>query len=179
MDFIRLKRNPAWPGRRGGDVARLDGHESHARYRRHGAGCLQRTVPGEQGDRLPYYHRQVNLRLAREKLRRRLDHEPQRAGEDEVATAVRLPERVLAAYPRAFPIILAETRYAQAPFLNFLLAPRKHAVIVLKDARRDLFHAGLTRHRKTSIQRAKPQVFWARVMAAEIYRAPAALIRRP
>ena len=29
-----------------------------------------------------------------------LDHEPQRAGEDEVATALRLLERVIGSYPR-------------------------------------------------------------------------------
>jgi DNA gyrase inhibitor GyrI len=77
--------------------------------------------------------------LVSEKLHLLLDLEPQRPGEDEVATALRLLGRVLAAYPRAFQILLADGLYAQAPFLNFLLARGKHAVVVLKDERRDLY----------------------------------------
>jgi hypothetical protein len=42
--YRRLKRNKALPGMRGWDVAALDGHESHASYRRHCSGCLQRIV---------------------------------------------------------------------------------------------------------------------------------------
>jgi hypothetical protein len=57
-----------------------------------------------------------------------------------VAAAMRLLRRVLRAYPRAFQIVLADSLYAQAPFLNFLLAHRKYAVVVvLKDERRDLY----------------------------------------
>ncbi len=137
--YARLKRNKAFPGIRGWDLAVLDGHESHASYRRHCAGCLRRTVHQESGDRMQFYHRQVTLMLVGEKLHLLLDLEPQRAGEDEVATALRLLERVLAAYPRAFQIVLADGLYAQALFLNYLLAHRKHAVVVLKDERRDLY----------------------------------------
>ena len=137
--YTRLKRNKALPGIRGWDVAVLDGHESHASYRRHCSGCLRRTVHLESGDRVQFYHRQVTLMLVSEKLHLLLDLEPQRAGEDEVATALRLLGRVLAAYPRAFQILLADSLYAQAPFLNFLLARGKHALVVLKDERRDLY----------------------------------------
>jgi len=55
-----------------------------------------------------------------------------------VATARRLLERVLARYPRAFQLLLADGLYAQAPFFNLLLAHGKHALVVLKDERRDL-----------------------------------------
>jgi hypothetical protein len=137
--YTRLKRNKGLPGIRGWDVAVLDGHESHASYRRHCSGCLRRTVHLESGDRVQFYHRQVTLMLVSEKLHLLLDLEPQRPGEDEVATALRLLGRVLAAYPRAFQILLVDSLYAQAPFLNFLLAHRKHAVVVLKDERRDLY----------------------------------------
>ena len=137
--YARLKRNKALPGMRGWDVAVLDGHESHAGYRRHCSGCLRRTVHLESGDRVQFYHRQVTLMLVSEKLHLLLDLEPQRPGEDEVATALRLLGRVLAAYPRAFQILLADSLYAQAPFLNFLIARGKHAVVVLKDERRDLY----------------------------------------
>jgi hypothetical protein len=126
-------------------VAVIDGHESHASYRRHCSGCLQRTIHTEQGDRLQYYHRQVVLmlvaggRAGQPALRLLLDLEPQRLGEDEVAAALRLLERVLARYPRAFDVVLADGLYAQAPFFNFLLGHRKHALVVLKDPRRDLY----------------------------------------
>jgi hypothetical protein len=143
--YTRLKRNKTLPTVGGLAVAVIDGHESHASYRRHCSGCLQRTIHTEQGDRLQYYHRQVVLmlvageRAGQPALRLLLDLEPQRLGEDEVAAALRLLERVLARYPRAFDVVLADGLYAQAPFFNFLLGHRKHALVVLKDPRRDLY----------------------------------------
>jgi len=68
-----------------------------------------------------------------------LDHEAQRAGEDEVATALRLLERVLGAYPRGFDLVLADALYSTAPLFNFLLARGKHVLTVLKDDRRNLY----------------------------------------
>jgi hypothetical protein len=99
--YDRLKRNKALPDHHGIGVAVLDGHESHSRYRRQCAGCLERTIHAGNTDRKQFYHRQVTLMLlpaARpgcEPVRLVLDHEPQRAGEDEVATALRLLERVM------------------------------------------------------------------------------------
>jgi hypothetical protein len=152
--YERLKRNKALPALYGLGVVVLDGHESHATYLRHCSGCLQRTIHGEQGDRLQFYHRQVTLLLlpgappGREPVRLLLDQEPQRPGEDEVQTALRLLARVIPAYPRAFTVVLADALYAQAPFFNFLLAHGKHALVVLKDERRDLYQdvAGLFHH---------------------------------
>lgn len=149
--YQHLKRNKALPDVQGWGVAVLDGHESHASYLRHCSGCLQRIVHTEGGDHLQYYHRQVTLMLLpalcppRPPLRLLLDHEPQRGGEDEVETARRLLVRVLGRYPRAFDLLLADALYAQAPFLNLLLAHGKHALVVLKDERRDLYQdaAGL------------------------------------
>jgi hypothetical protein len=156
--YTCLKRNKALPDVQGWAIAVLDGHESHASYLRHCSGCLQRTVPVAGVDRVQYYHRQVTLMLlpgappSRDPVRLLLDHEPQRAGEDEVATALRLLDRVIAAYPRAFDLVLADALYATAPFFNFLLARRKHALVVLKDERRHLYQdvAGL-------FQRVAPQ----------------------
>jgi hypothetical protein len=133
------------PDNRGISLAIVDSHESPASYRRHGSGCLERIIHSEQGDRIQYYHRQVTLLLVtgapagRQPLRIPLDHEPQRAGEDEVATALRLLTRVLVRYPRAFDLVLADGLYARAPFFNFLLERRKHALVVLKDERRNLY----------------------------------------
>lgn len=143
--YERLKRNKALPLNLGRDVAVLDGHESHASYRRHCAGCLQRKVETKQGVRVQYYHRNVTLMLlpgalpGRAPLRLLLDAEPQLPGEDELAAALRLLTRVLVAYPRAFDVVLADALYAQAPFFNFLLGRGKHALVVLKDERRNLY----------------------------------------
>ena len=143
--YGRLKRNKALPDIQGMAVAVVDGHESHASYLRHCTGCLQRTIHFETGDRIQFYHRQVTLMLlpgappGREPVRLLLDHEPQRAGEDEVATALRLLERVIPAYPRAFDLVLADALYGTAPFFNFLLARHKHVLVVLKDERRNLY----------------------------------------
>ena len=146
--YDRLKRNKALPDLHGLGVAVLDGHETSASYRRCCAGCLQRTTTSGETQ---FYHRNVTLMLlcgcppGRPAVRLLLDLEPQRAGEGERATALRLLERVLTAYPRAFDVVLADALYAAAPFLNFLLFHGKDAVVVLKDERRDAYQdaAGL------------------------------------
>jgi hypothetical protein len=66
-----LKRHKALPGIRGWDVAVLDGHESHASYRRHCSGCLRRVVHQERRERIQFYPRQVTLLLVGGKLRLR------------------------------------------------------------------------------------------------------------
>lgn len=152
--YDQLKRNKALPDHFGIGVAVLDGHESHTSYLQHCAGCLERTIHTENTDRTQFYHRQVTLMLlpsARpgcEPIRLLLDHEPQRSGEDEVTTALRLLVRVIGSYPRAFDLVLADALYATAPFFNFLLARGKHALTVLKDDRRNLYQdaAGLFAH---------------------------------
>lgn len=143
--YVRLKRNKALPDLGGLAVAVLDGHETHASYQRRCPGCLQRTIHTASGDRLQYYHRNVTLMLlcgspsGRPPLRLLLDQEPQRPGEDEVTAGLRLLERVLQTYPRAFDLILADALYGSAGFLNWVLSRRKHALVVLKDERRHLY----------------------------------------
>jgi hypothetical protein len=137
--YTRLKRNKALGGIEGLLVAVLDGHETNASYRRHCEGCLQRKIRTREGERIQYYHRNVTLMLLGEKLRLLLDVEAQRPGEDEVATARRLLERVLQRYPRAFQVVLADALYAEAGFINYLWSHRKYVLIVLKDERRDIY----------------------------------------
>ena len=154
--YERLKRNKALPDLHGLAVAVLDGHETSASYLRCCPGCLERTIHITGGERTQFYHRNVtllllsNARPGRPPLRLLLDLEPQRPGEDELATAQRLLERVIPSYPRAFDLVLADALYGTAPFLNFLLARGKDALIVLKDERRNLYQdaAGLWRHQK-------------------------------
>ena len=76
-------------------------------------------------------------------MRLLLDLEPVQAGEDEVAAARRLIRRVVAAYPRAFDLVLADSLYANTPFLDFLLSLGKHALIVFKQEQRELYQDAL------------------------------------
>lgn len=91
--YTRLKRNKALSKVSAAAAAVLDGHESHASYRRHCVQCLQRTIHRQEGDRIQYYHRNVTLMLVSGKLRILLDVEPRRRGEDEVARGARLQAR--------------------------------------------------------------------------------------
>jgi hypothetical protein len=134
--YTRLKRNKSLPGIGGIDAAVLDGHESSSSYLRHCEGCLERSV---HGDRTQYYHRNVTIMIIGEKFRYLLDAELQRPGEDEVGAALRLLERVLKVYPRAFELVVADALYSQARFVNFLRAHNKHVLTVLKDDRRELY----------------------------------------
>lgn len=159
--YSRLKRNKALPLNLGLDVAVLDGHEQHASYRRHCAGCRQRTVKTEQGERIQYYHRQVTLMLlpgarsSGKPLRVLLDCEPMLPDEDEVACGMRLLSRVLTAYPRAFDLVLADALYATAPFFNFLIDRGKQALVVLKDDRRHLYQDAVGLYAHVPPQRAE------------------------
>ena len=140
--YERLKRNKALPDLQGLAVAVLDGHETSASYRRCCDGCLKRIMGNGQ---IQFYHRNVTLMLlcgsppGRPAVRLLLDLELQRAGEGELTTALRLLERVLEAYPRAFDVLLADALYAVAPFMNFLWSHGKAALVVLKDERRDAY----------------------------------------
>lgn len=116
----------------------LDGHESHASYRRHCSGCRQREVESQQGERLQFYHRHITAMLLGRDFALLLDAEPKRPGEDEIAPALRLLERLLEHYPRAFDVVLGDAFYTDPRLYNLLIARGKDVVTVLKDERRDL-----------------------------------------
>lgn len=137
--YSRLKRAKALaPPAHGLMGAALDGHESHATYRRCCPGCLQRVIHTAAGDRTQYYHRHVTIQLVAKDLYLLLDAEPLAPGEDEVAAALRLLERVIQEYPRAFDVVLGDALYADSRFFNYVLRKGKDAMAVLKDDRRDL-----------------------------------------
>ena len=137
--YAQLKRMkalaPPWHGL---IVAVFDGHESHATYRRCCDGCLQRTVHTKEGDRIQYYHRSVTTQLVTGEQPLFLDAEPLRPGEDEIAAATRLFDRVVQQYPRAFDVVAGDGLYAQSPFFNHVRSRGKHVLAVLKDEQRDL-----------------------------------------
>jgi len=137
--YSRMKRMKALaPPPHGLMAAILDAHESHATYRRCCSGCLQRVMHTAHGNRIQYYHRHVTLQLLAGNLLLLLDAEPIRPGEGEVAAARRLLDRVIAAYPRAFDVVLGDALYADGGFINHVLGKGKHVIAVLKDERRDL-----------------------------------------
>jgi len=139
--YSRFKRMKALePPAHGLIAALVDGHESHATFRRHCPGCLERVIHTKQGDKTQYYHRHVTLQLVGRDFYMALDVEPQRPGEDEVAASLRLLERVLNTYPRAFDVIVADALYADSRLFNYALSAGKDVIAVLKDQRRDLLN---------------------------------------
>ena len=137
--YTRLKRNKALEAPKHGLIALcVDGHESHATYLRTCPDCLTRTVHTANGERIQYYHRHVTAQLICGGLKLLLDSEPQRPNEDEVATALRLLERVFEHYIRAFDIVIADALYTDPRFFDFVFSRGKHVLTVLKNESRDL-----------------------------------------
>jgi hypothetical protein len=132
--YAQLKRNKAivtpWHGLM---ALVVDGHESTASYRRCCEGCLKREIRTATGTKTQYYHRTVSAMLLAGDWEILLDSEPQRPGEDEVATAIRLLDRVLIVYPRAFDVVLADALYADPRFFIFLSTHGKDILTVLKE----------------------------------------------
>jgi hypothetical protein len=137
--YARLKRIKALdPPAHGLMVAVVDGHETHATRRRCCSGCLKRTLHTKAGDRTEYYHRLVHMNLVGGERCFQLDAEPIKPGEDEVAAALRLFDRVLQSHPRAFDVVAGDALYARSDFFNHVRSKGKHALAVLKDENRDL-----------------------------------------
>jgi hypothetical protein len=147
--YTRLKRNkalePPWHGL---VPLVLDGHESSASYRRCCPGCLQRTIHTADEDHIQYYHRNVTAQLITNDIPFLVDAEPQKPGEDELAAAMRLVDRVVHNYPRAFDVVAGDALYCQAPFFEFVCELGKDVLAVLKDERRNLLQdaQGLFEH---------------------------------
>jgi hypothetical protein len=137
--YTRLKRNKALTPTAGGLTALvIDGHESHASYRRCCPGCCQRLVRTAQGEQVQFYHRWVTGMLLSGEQRLWLDCEPQRPGEDEVAAALRLLERVLDRLPRAFDVVIGDALYTDPRLYQLLHRRGKDALTVLKNEQREL-----------------------------------------
>jgi hypothetical protein len=138
--YAALKRRKALPPPAHGLlVAVLDGHETHATRKRCCTGCLERTIKTKHGEVKEYYHRFVGLVVVGEKWCLALDVEPIQSGEDEVAAALRLLDRVVAAFPRAFDVVAGDGLYARSDFFNHVKKLGKEALAVLKDEQRDLY----------------------------------------
>jgi len=137
--YTCLKRHKALPPPKHGLMPLvLDGHESHATEHRHCSGCLERRISTARGERVQYYHRHVTALLLSRNFPVLLDAEPLQPGEDEVATALRLLERLLDHFPRAFDVVLGDALYTDPRLYNFLLDHGKDVLTVLKNEDRNL-----------------------------------------
>lgn len=124
----------------------LDGHECCSSYLRSCEDCLEREITTANGAKTQYYHRYATAMLiSADGICIPLDIEMQRGGEDEVACAVRLLERLCEMYPRAFDVVMADGLYARAPFFKKAVSLNKEVIAVLKDERRDLIKEARSR----------------------------------
>lgn len=139
--YRKLKRNKAITSGFHGNLFFLviDGHECFSSYLRSCEDCLEREITTANGVKTQYYHRYaMGMLISAEGICIPLDIEMQKSGEDEVACAVRLVERLCQMYPRAFDVVMADGLYARAPFFKKVASLNKEVIAVLKDERRDL-----------------------------------------
>lgn len=131
--YDQLKRNKAiQPPPHGLMALAIDGHETYATYRRCCPECLERKVGVGEEKRIQYYHRNVTALLVACGFHFMLDAESQLPGEGEVATAIRLLKRVIANYPRAFDVVVADALYASSNFFKIAIEKKKDVIVVLK-----------------------------------------------
>jgi hypothetical protein len=137
--YTVLKRNKAIrPLPRGFLVLILDAHESGASYRRRSKGSLTRTVKTAKGERPQFYYRHVTAMLLHAGGEVLLDVEPLQPGEDEIAAAMRLFERVARRYPRAFDTVSGDALYLNPDFCRLARRHGTYFLAVLKNENRDL-----------------------------------------
>jgi hypothetical protein len=131
--YRNLKRGKALQATAGGLVALvIDGHQSYSTYHRRCGGCLERRVKTKAGYRTQYYHHWVVAMLLSRPIPMLLDLESLRTGEDEITAAVRLLERILLRFPRAFDVVVADALYSDPRIYRLLCAHHKDVISVLK-----------------------------------------------
>lgn len=138
--YTRLQRNHHLTDFRmgGWTVLAVDGHELFTSYHRCCPHCLTRKVVVAGREKTQFYHRIAVAGLVGGPLLIPLDIEEQRPGEDEIAAALRLLERVHQRYPKAFDVVTGDALYANPRVLALLQSHHKHLVAVLKDNHPDL-----------------------------------------
>jgi hypothetical protein len=120
-------------------VVAVDGHELGASRARCCPDCLVREIPQGEKTVSEYYHRVVVAQWVGVTPPAILDIERVKSKEGEVAAARRLLGRVLREHARLIDVISADALYLEAPFFRLLLDAGKHAVVVMKQERRDLY----------------------------------------
>lgn len=136
--YTRLSRNKVLLSLRGHRLAAIDAHEINSSYKRCCPDCQTRQITVNGQTRTQYYHRAAVFQLIGPGFRLLLDFELLGPHEDEGTAALRLIQRVLDTHPRCFDILLGDGLYPQARFFKLLRQHNKHALVVLKDERRDV-----------------------------------------
>jgi hypothetical protein len=136
--YKRAVRNKVLLPMRGHRLAVVDGHEINCSYERCCPKCQKRQITVNGQKRTQYYHRAVVFQLVGPGFRFLLDFELLRPHDDEGTAALRMMQRVLTTYPRCFDILLGDGLYPQARLFKLLRRYGKHALVVLKDERRDV-----------------------------------------
>jgi hypothetical protein len=146
----RLKRNKALIDLEGYTFAAVDGHELFSSRKRCCSECQTRTVMVKGEPITEYYHQAAVCQLIGQDPALILDVELLRPGEGEQTAALRLLERVFAAYPRLFDVVVADSLYFNAPFLNFCRGRHKHVIVTAKGEDRLLVRdaSGLFAHQE-------------------------------
>lgn len=142
-----LKRNKAFEANKyqGLLVASLDGNEQFKSRSRCCQDCCQRTITlkkaaGPEEKITEYYHYQVVCQLSGPHLSVILDFESKREGEDEVAAALRLLQRVREHYgPRFFDVVAVDAGFAEGPFIRQVETMGWSVVSVLKQERYEIW----------------------------------------
>jgi hypothetical protein len=146
----RLKRNKALIDFEGYSFAAVDGHELFSSRKRCCGECQTRTITVKGESITEYYHQAAVCQLIGQDLALALDVELLRPGEGEQTAALRLLERVFAAYPRLFDVVVADSLYFNAPFINFCRDRHKHVIVTAKGEDRLLVQdaSGLFAHQE-------------------------------
>jgi hypothetical protein len=113
-------------------VLALDGHELFSSYCLDCNDCCKRTVKTKHGEYTQFYHRIVVASLVGGPIPLPLDAEEVRPGEDEIAAAARLLERIQKRYPKAYDVVTGDAIYADPRIHSFLRKHNKHLIAVLK-----------------------------------------------
>ncbi len=142
--YYRLNRNKVLVPKNGWMLAAIDGHEMGWSYCRSSEDCLERQVEVGGEIRTQYYNRQVSFQIIGKDFQFFLDMELQRPGEDEVAAAIRLLERVIKNHPRCFDVLVADAIYLRPSMIDCMRGHDKHLIAVLKANQPELLQEART-----------------------------------
>ena len=96
-------------------------------------GFCERKHKKINGEETEYYYRMVACNLLNTQIDLPLDIEPILDGENEVAAAKRIVQRLCDNYTRFFDVVVADALYMEGPFVNFCVGRGKDVIIVLKN----------------------------------------------
>jgi hypothetical protein len=87
-------------------------------------GFCERKHNTKNGEEPEYYYRMVVCNLLNTQIDLPLDTEPILAGENEVAAARRIVERLCDNYTHFFDVVVTDALYMEGPFVNYYYRPK-------------------------------------------------------